>query len=76
MLYIFFPGKSWMNWALVASCLIALPLVCVFPEKYRRTDIDLNQEADVTISVKIESNTPNLLKDTEIVPASKNFVIK
>ena len=46
-----------MNWALVASCLIALPLVCVFPEKYRRTDIDLNQEADVSISVKIESNT-------------------
>ena len=64
-----------MNWALVASCLIALPLVCVFPEKYRRTDIDLNQEADVSISVKIESNTPNLLKDTntEIVPASKNL---
>ena len=43
-----------MNWALVASCIIALPVVCLFPEKYRRTDIDLNFQVEVTIDRHVE----------------------
>ncbi|KAK3605961.1 hypothetical protein CHS0354_019638 [Potamilus streckersoni] len=34
-------GTTWMNWCLLGSSAIALPLLLIFPEKYRRTDIDI-----------------------------------
>ncbi|XP_052818442.1 solute carrier family 49 member 4 homolog [Mya arenaria] len=36
-------GTAWMNWAVLAAILVALPLLAVFPETYKRTDIDLNR---------------------------------
>ena len=47
-----------MNWALVASCVLALPLVCMFPEEYKRTNIDTRPtvDVDVTIDVKVNSD--------------------
>ena len=37
-------GTSWMNWVLLGSVLFALPLLFVFPERYRRTDLDITIE--------------------------------
>ncbi|KAL4228912.1 Solute carrier 49 member 4 [Mactra antiquata] len=34
-------GTSWMNEALLGSTIIALPLLFVFPERYRRTNLDI-----------------------------------
>ena len=34
-------GTSWMNWFLVASCVICLPTMLIFKERYRRLEIDL-----------------------------------
>ena len=50
-----------MNWALVVSCVLALPLVCLFPENYKRTNIDtvLSIDVDVSIDVKINSDDKN-----------------
>ncbi|WAR05566.1 DIRC2-like protein [Mya arenaria] len=39
-------GTSWMNWALFGSAVAALPLLILFPERYRRTDLD------ITIDIK------------------------
>ena len=30
-----------MNWVLLGSVVFALPLLFVFPERYRRTDLDI-----------------------------------
>ena len=50
-----------MNWALVASCVLALPLVCMFREEYRRTRIDekLPDNVDVDVSIDVKANKPN-----------------
>ena len=45
-----------MNWALVAACVLALPLVCMFPEKYRRTDIDVKMSGNADVNVSIDVN--------------------
>ena len=47
-----------MNWVLVASCVLALPLVCMLPEEYKRTNIDTRPpvDVDVSIDVKISSD--------------------
>ena len=34
-------GISWMNWFLVASCIVCLPAMIIFKEQYRRLEIDL-----------------------------------
>lgn len=34
-------GQSWMNEVLLGSAVLALPLLFVFPERYRRTDLDI-----------------------------------
>ena len=34
-------GTSWMNWFLVASCVVCLPTMIIFKEHYRRLEIDL-----------------------------------
>jgi len=41
MYYLPHVGTVWMNWALLGSTVVALPLLCIFPERYRRTDLDL-----------------------------------
>ena len=46
-----------MNWALVASCVLALPLVCMFPEEYKRTNIDTIFSADVDVTTDVKINT-------------------
>ena len=33
-------GTTWMYWALPVTVLVGLPLLAVFPESYKRTDID------------------------------------
>ena len=30
-----------MNWVLLGSTVMALPLLLLFPERYRRTDLDI-----------------------------------
>ena len=30
-----------MNWVLLGSVVFALPLLFIFPERYRRTDLDI-----------------------------------
>ncbi|XP_060551826.1 solute carrier family 49 member 4 homolog isoform X2 [Ruditapes philippinarum] len=39
-------GQSWMNEVLLASAVLALPLLFVFPERYRRTDLDITIDID------------------------------
>ncbi|XP_052806509.1 solute carrier family 49 member 4 homolog [Mya arenaria] len=41
VMYIKDIGTNWMNWALLGSHLAALPLLALFTERYRRTDLDL-----------------------------------
>ena len=33
-----------MNWVLLGSVVFALPLLFIFPERYRRTDLDITIE--------------------------------
>ncbi|KAH3776944.1 solute carrier family 49 member 4 homolog [Dreissena polymorpha] len=35
-------GTQWMTWAAVASVAAAVPLMCLFPERYNRSDIDMH----------------------------------
>ena len=42
-------GTSWMNWFLVASCVLCIPTMIIFKERYRRLEIDL-----------VENNTKGL----------------
>ncbi|XP_061174513.1 solute carrier family 49 member 4 homolog [Saccostrea echinata] len=35
-------GTAWMNWTLVGSIGVSLTFLFIFPERYTRTDIDLN----------------------------------
>ena len=35
-------GTVWMNWCLLGSFLVTLPILVAFPARYKRTDIDLN----------------------------------
>ena len=37
-------GTSWMNWFLVASCVVCLPAMIIFKEHYRRLAIDLVED--------------------------------
>ena len=37
-------GTTWMNWAVLGSLVAAIPMLSVFPERYNRTDIDMNIE--------------------------------
>ena len=64
-----FLGKSWMNWALVVSCVLALPLVCIFPENYRRTNIDVKVDVKDDVTINVNSNvirsSTELLEDSE-----------
>ena len=52
-----------MNWVLLGSVVFALPLLFIFPERYRRTDLDItieipSPEKDVqTESVEYEQET-------------------
>jgi len=34
-------GTSWMNWFLVGSCVLCVPTMIIFKERYRRLEIDL-----------------------------------
>ncbi|XP_045209899.2 solute carrier family 49 member 4 homolog isoform X2 [Mercenaria mercenaria] len=34
-------GRTWMNEALLGSTVVALPLLIIYPERYRRTDLDI-----------------------------------
>lgn len=34
-------GVVWMNWALLGSLLISIPILIIFPERLKRTDIDI-----------------------------------
>lgn len=34
-------GTKWMNWALVASCAICIPMMMFFKEKHRRLEVDV-----------------------------------
>lgn len=41
-------GTEWMNWTVLGSVVVAIPLLFVFPERYKRTDIDLNRSTEIT----------------------------
>lgn len=38
-------GTAWMNWFLVASCVLCIPTMMIFKERYRRSELD-NVESD------------------------------
>lgn len=42
-------GTSWMNWFLVATCALCIPIMIIFKEQYKRLEIDL-----------VENNTNNV----------------
>lgn len=42
-------GTSWMNWFLVATCALCIPIMIIFKERYKRLEIDL-----------VENNTKNV----------------
>ena len=54
-----------MNWALVAACTLALPLVCMFPEKYGRTDIDVKVDVDDDVTIDVKSKATNTSDSSE-----------
>lgn len=37
-------GTHWMNWFLVASCILVIPTMLLFKERYRRLELDLIDE--------------------------------
>jgi FLVCR family MFS transporter len=43
-------GTKWMNWTVLGSLVAAIPLLFVFPERYNRTDIDLNIETETYVT--------------------------
>jgi len=42
-------GTAWMNWFLVGSCLLCIPTMMLFKERYRRSELD-------TVDVEDKSN--------------------
>ncbi|XP_045209905.1 solute carrier family 49 member 4 homolog isoform X2 [Mercenaria mercenaria] len=59
-------GQSWMNEVLLASAVLALPLLFVFPERYRRTDLDITidikpSSGDLQASVTTEDGEPGVV---------------
>ncbi|XP_045194753.2 solute carrier family 49 member 4 homolog [Mercenaria mercenaria] len=40
-------GTEWMNWTVLGSLVVAIPMLFVFPERYKRTDIDLNRDVEI-----------------------------
>lgn len=55
-------GRTWMNEALLGSAAVALPLLIIYPERYRRTDLDITidvspAKGDLQTSEKVEENT-------------------
>ena len=43
-------GTKWMNWFLVASCTLCIPVMMVFKEKYKRLEIDIIKNESSTIN--------------------------
>ena len=39
-------GTKWMNWALVGSCVICIPLMLFFKEKHKRLAVDVRTGCD------------------------------
>ncbi|XP_052253450.1 solute carrier family 49 member 4 homolog isoform X2 [Dreissena polymorpha] len=57
-------GVGWMNWALLGSSVVALPLLFLFPERYPRTDLDIviehrSSTADIQASENSEKLDPS-----------------
>ncbi|WAR05568.1 DIRC2-like protein [Mya arenaria] len=60
VMYIKDIGTNWMNWALLGSHLAALPLLALFTERYRRTDLDLTvakRSSSVSGDVQVDRPT-------------------
>ncbi|XP_052806508.1 solute carrier family 49 member 4 homolog [Mya arenaria] len=56
IMYIKDVGTHWMNWALLGSHMAALPLLALFPERYRRTDLDL---------IVVDKHSTNVSRDVQ-----------
>lgn len=39
-------GTAWMNWCLVGSCVLCIPTMILFKERYRRLEVDMTDEED------------------------------
>lgn len=46
-----------MNWALLGSTLVALPMLFLFPERYRRTDLDFTIDIPPSGDVQASMDT-------------------
>lgn len=51
-------GTAWMNWFLVASCVLCIPTMLLFKERYRRLELDMmeneNQHAEQTLNPPVD----------------------
>lgn len=63
-------GTSWMNWTLIGSIAAGLLFLFIFPESYRRTDLDIN----VTIDVPGPSDSDFKISDTSFSQQSQILV--
>ncbi|KAJ8036070.1 Disrupted in renal carcinoma protein 2-like [Holothuria leucospilota] len=41
-------GYQWMNWAMLGSVLLVIPLLAVYKERYNRLDVDVSPESATT----------------------------
>ena len=39
-------GTEWMNWALVGSCIICIPMMLFFKERHKRLEVDVRAGCD------------------------------
>ncbi|XP_066922547.1 solute carrier family 49 member 4-like [Clytia hemisphaerica] len=55
-------GTAWMNWFLVGSCVVCVPTMLMFKERYRRLELDM-----------VEGNTTNKNESTNSLPSPTNY---
>ena len=50
-------GTKWMNWVLVGSCAVCIPMLLLFKERHRRLEVDVKaeEEGGTTAEVSILS---------------------